>query len=119
MFKTLVSSLDPKAKASPEEIAKIPSYVLCRWLGGNAATIFAGNTFNLYHDIPIECQYQMIKSAFAGRVRYIPYPKATNEELPRDAALVAEHFNISDEKALEYLSFISEKELAMIRTLRT
>lgn len=114
MFKTMTSCLDPKKTPSDDEIRKIPSYIFCRWLSGNPYTIMAANQINLRSDIPIENQYKMVKVAFAGKIKYIPYPKNVSEESQKQIEYLSEHFKISIEKAREYIQLIDKKELSDI-----
>ena len=114
MFKTMTGVLDPKKNPSDDDINKIPSYIFCRWLSGNPHTIIASNMINMYDSIPIQNQYNMIKSAFAGKIRFIPYPKNTAEDTLKKVQYVAEHFKITEEKAREYIDLIDNKELSDI-----
>jgi hypothetical protein len=114
MFKTLTSAIDPKKNPTSEEINKIPSYIFCKWLAGNPHSISAANMINLYDDIPMENQYLMIKHAFAGKIKYIPYPKSETEKELKQTEFVAKHFNISLEKAKEYIELIDKNELKHI-----
>lgn len=114
MFNTIKTALDPKKTPSDEELQKISTYVFCRWLSGNPHTIKAANMFNRFENIPIENQYHVIKSAFAGKIKYIPYPKNIKEKKNPELEYLSKHFNISLEKAKEYLELISEEELNMI-----
>lgn len=111
MFKTMTSSIDLKKNPTTEEIQKIPSFIFCKWLSGNPHTIIAANAINAYSDIPIDNQYWMVKNAFAGKVKYIPYPKQQKQDILQKIEFIAEHFKISLEKADEYLNFISKDEL--------
>lgn len=119
MFKTLIGVLDLKQNPEDEEIRKIPSFIFCRWLSGHRACIGAANMFNLYSDIPIENQYKMIKIAFGGKIKYIPYPKNITIDIIKSVEFVAAHFNISEEKAREYLTFIDKDELKNIVQMYT
>lgn len=119
MFKTLTSALDPKKTPTVEEIQKIPSYIFCRWLSGSPHAIIAANAINLYTDIPIENQYYMVKRAFGGKIKYIPYPKSETVDKFKKAEFVALHFNISEEKAKEYMDLISKEELKSIVDMYT
>lgn len=119
MFQTLTGVLDPKKNPSVEEIKKIPSFIFCRWLSGHRATIGAANMFNLYNDIPIENQYKMIKVAFGGKIKYIPYPKNVTINSVKSTEFISTHFNISYEKAQEYLEFLSKEELKYIVQMYT
>jgi len=119
MFKTMTGVLDPKKNPKPEDIKKIPSYIFCRWLSGNPFAIQAANQINLYSDIPIDNQYQMIKSAFGGKIKYIPYPKKESQNTLKQTEFLAKHYNISLEKAQECLEFIDPKELKEIVEMYT
>ncbi len=119
MFKTLTSALDPKKHPTTEEIQKIPSFIFTRWLSGSPHAIIAANAINLYSDIPIENQYYMVKNAFAGKIKYIPYPKNESIDKMKKAEWVADHFKISEEKAKEYMDLISKEELKSIVDMYT
>lgn len=114
MFKTMTSVLDPKSKVTDDEIKKIPPFLFCRWLSGNPYTIGAANQINVLYNIPIENQYEMIKSVFAGNIKYIPYPKNESINNPIEVQYISDYFKISEEKAKEYLEFISDEELQTI-----
>jgi predicted SnoaL-like aldol condensation-catalyzing enzyme len=110
----MVSVLDKKKNPSDAEIQKIPSYIFCRWLSGSPYTVLAANQINCYDKIPIENQYSMIKSVFAGKLEFIPYPKNVSEEVIKKIGYLSDFFKISEEKAKEYLEFISNEELDTI-----
>lgn len=111
----MTGCLDPKKNPSNEDLQKIPSFVFCRWLSGNVYTILAANQINYYYDIPIENQYNMIKSVFAGKIKYIPYPKnSKDEENQKTLEYLCDYFKINNYEALEYLDLISKEELNKI-----
>lgn len=116
MFKTMTKSLnDPKQKLPrPEEIDKIPSYIFCRWLSGNMYAIHAANQINIYSDIPIQNQFNLVNFAFGGKIKYIPYPKGVKKDESKIKEIIAKHFKINENLANEYLSFIDKKELENI-----
>lgn len=119
MFKTMTGVLDRSKNPTEEEINKIPSYIFCRWLSGNPHTILASNQINLYHNIPMKNQYDMVKSVFAGKIKYIPYPKNTQEDTLKTVEYISKHFNISLEKAQEYKQLLSNEELKGIVDMYT
>ena len=114
MFKTMTGVMDLKKNPSSEEINKIPSYVFCRWLSGNQYTISAANQINITSNIPIENQYWMIKHAFGGKIKYIPYPKKESDNTIKNIEYLVDFFKISEEKAREYLELIDKDELKRI-----
>ena len=114
MFKVMTGVLNKNSRPSATDIQKIPSYIFCRWLSGSPHGIMAANQINKYDKIPIECQYNMIKTAFAGKIKYIPYPKKTNNQTLKTIEYLSDFFKISEQKAKEYMDFIDEKELSCI-----
>lgn len=119
MFKTLTGVLDPKKNPSTEEINKIPSYIFCRWLSGNPNAIMAANQINLFDAIPIENQYYMVKNVFAGKIKYIPYPKNVSQDSLKKEQYIADYFKISLEKAREYLELMDSTEINNIVNMYT
>lgn len=119
MFKTLTSAIDPKKTPTVEEIEKIPSYIFCKWLSGNPATIMAANAINMYDAIPIQNQYWMVKHAFAGKIKFIPYPKSVSQDSLKKEEYAAKHFNISLEKARDYLELMDPAEINNIVQMYT
>lgn len=116
VFKIITSCLN-NYQPSDDEINQIPSFLFCRWLSGNKITVFAGNEINKYYNIPVECQYKMVKKAFNGKIRFIQFPKAIKEDTSKDIEIIQKHFNLSYEKANEYLSFISKEELSNLKRI--
>ena len=111
MFKTMTGVLDPKKTPKPADINKIPSYIFCQWLSGSPYAVHAANQINRYSNIPIENQYHMIKSVFAGKIKYIPYPKNVTTDSLKSVEFVATHYNISHDKAREYVELMDKTEL--------
>lgn len=119
MFKIMMGTLDLKKKPSDDDIMKIPPYIFCRWLSGNQFTVGASNQLNLYYNIPMVNQYNLMKSAFGGKIKYIPYPKNIKEDKSKTIEYLSDYFKISLEKAKEYLDFISADELKTIVDMYT
>lgn len=119
MFKIMTGVLNKKKNPTDVEIEKIPSFLFCRWLSGSPLCIMAANQINFYYDIPIVNQYKMIKNVFAGKIKFIPYPKKVQEDTHKKIEYLSEHFKISIQKAQEYLEFISPKELKQIVDMYT
>jgi len=60
-FKHIFNVLKKGPIPPDEQLEKIPSFMLCRFLGGHPITIAPANVFNMYHkEIPVSIQYKMI-----------------------------------------------------------
>lgn len=116
MFNTMKKALDsPKSKnPTQEEINKIQPFIFLKWLSGSPYTIQAANTLNMYYDIPIENQFNLIKTAFGGKIKYIPYPKNVKVNSDKITEYLCLHFKINPNLVPEYLELIDKKELDSI-----
>jgi len=114
MFKILTGSINKHANPTDEEIAKIPSFIFCRWLSGNPYAIRAANIFNMYSKIPIVNQYKMVKHSFSEGINYIPYPKKAKIDTTLEIKYLQEHFKLNKQHATEYLELIDKRELKQI-----
>ena len=119
MFKIMTGVLDLKKRPEDHEKEKIAPFVFCRWLSGSRDTIFDANKLNLYYNIPIISQYDLIKAKYAGKIGYIPYPKNVWNDSSKNVEFLSKHFKISEEKAKEYLDYISDEELKEIVDMYT
>ena len=97
--------------AKEQDIAGIPPFLFCRFLSGSSQMLQAVNILNRYNNIPIQNQYQFIRSLFHGKVRYVKYPKGEKEENPEYIDYLMDYFKISRERAREYLGMIEKDEL--------
>lgn len=120
MFKIINGALSPHKKIDENEVEKIPSFLFCRWLSGDPRTILAANQFNYYHkEIPMINQYKIINTAYAGKIKYIQAPKNAGSKNSKELEYLCAHFEISMEKAQEYLELIDKKELKEIVDMYT
>ncbi len=109
IFKVLKKGPLPKQK----EMENIPSFMFCRYLGGHQVTIQSANIFNMYHkEIPVDIQYKLVKSVFAGKNIYPKMLKKIPKETNLDA--LCKHFKISRDLAKEYRTFLSDEEFKEI-----
>ncbi len=115
MFKAMATVLT-NVKATESEMKKISPFIFRKWLGNHTGTIQAANFLNIYNDIPFELQYDFIQQSIKGRISYIPYvgkKKQDNKQIEK----VAIHYNISYEKAEEYLEFLTKEDIKEINRI--
>jgi hypothetical protein len=115
MFKAMATVLT-NVKATESEMKKISPFIFRKWLGNHPGTIQAANFLNIYNDIPFELQYDFIQQSIKGRISYIPYvgkKKQDNKQIEK----VAIHYNISYEKAEEYLEFLTKEDIKEINRI--
>ena len=101
---------------SDEVLEKIPSFMFCRYLGGNSITIMPANEFNKYHkEIPVPIQYKLIKQVFAGKGIF---PKML-KKLPKEDKYdnLCKYYKCNREIAKLYSTFLSKQEIDDINKL--
>lgn len=100
-------------RAPQEDIEKIAPFIFRRWLSNDPRTIGAINFFNVFNKVPISAQYDTIQSFVGGRINYIAFPKKLKDESAQ-LALVQKYYNLSPERAKEYLEFLSPEDIKVI-----
>lgn len=108
IMQTVIST----TRAPQEEIDSIPEFIFRRWLSNNQNTLQMVNFFNI-HKIPISSQYDTVQGIFGGKIKFIKYPKNLKDE-SNNLDLVSKYYNVSKEKAKEYLLFLSAEDLKNI-----
>lgn len=114
MFQVMTQCLKNE-KVNEEDLKVVSPFLMCRWLAGNPSTLQAANFFNTHSDIPIEAVFKSVRSAFLGKVKYIPYPKGTSENVQKDVEILSEYYNIRHDLAKEYMRYMSDEQLQKIR----
>lgn len=100
------------------KLDKIPSFMLCRYLGGHQYTIQAANTINMYYNqIPVNIQYKMVKKAFAGKGIYPQMIKNKPEDTSLD--ILCKHYKINRELAKDYKKYITSSQLDELKKIYT
>jgi hypothetical protein len=113
MFKTMTTLLNTQ-KPSKEEIEKIPSYIMLRWLSNNQHTVIPANMMNINHHLPIYNQYIFLDDYFnlskiKNKIKYIKYNK-TQENENKIVNNIMNYYNINQQLAEKYFKMLPEKE---------
>lgn len=117
MFKIMTSSIKPNAAIpTDDELKKVSSFMFCNWLSGNRSMLQLATVFNNYNAIPIKCQYLAVKYKYGGKINYVPYPKKSKVDSGKKIEVIMEMVDLSLEKAVDYLKYISKEEYKMLKT---
>lgn len=109
LFDILNSCL--KGPRAPEaEVAKLSSWMLCRWLEGDPRTISIANVINNLCDMPIQAQYDFVRGMLHGKIKFVRFPK-TPRVLKDDVTLrISERYKCNPALVPELLSLMSNDE---------
>lgn len=116
MFQVFQNCIQGK-DSSKEDIRKISTYIFCKYLASNSRTIQIANFLNAYYKLPPEVQYDFVKNALNGKIKFIKYLNNQTEKIPKDVEYLMKYYKISSEVAKTYLNEIEPSELNRIRLL--
>ena len=106
---------------SKEEIEKISSWVMIRWLSNNQKTCIPANIINLNDKIPIWNQYKFLDDYFKliglqNKRLFIKYPK--NEEKKNlITENIQKYYQVNQTTAEQYYRLMDKKERERFRDL--
>ena len=88
------------------------SFVTNRALAYHQDCILYANEMNRRFDVPNKLQYHYLLNTIRKRKRFAKWIKP---ERINDLKIVMEYYSVSREKAEEYLTILSDKELTILR----
>jgi hypothetical protein len=92
-----------------EEIKDISSFVFCRFLSNHPFGALIVNFINVYPEVPIENQYQLVRYSMP-KIQYLKYPSIKKISKTEELENIMDYFNCSEKTALEYLELMSDEE---------
>lgn len=85
------------------------SFIFCRFLGSSPKTLKAANTINMfYKNLNDESQYNFVRH-IESKPTFIRFLKADIQEDDEQVNILVKKYNISKEKAREYLTYFNRK----------
>jgi len=88
------------------------SFLTNRALAYHQDCILYANEMNRRFDVPNKLQYQYLLNTIRKRKRFAKWIKLERID---DLKIVMEYYSVSREKAEEYISILSEKELIILK----
>jgi hypothetical protein len=113
----IMTSILNTYKPTIKEKLTINPFFFVRWLSNSPKAIHIANVFNrFYKEIPINIQYDIAKQLLKNKIKYIQFPKKSEEN--NDIILnISKYYKINLDKAKEYWNLMPEKEREYFRTL--
>jgi len=108
------SAVDNKIEPTLEEINKINSFFLIRYVSNDPSSIYIANTLNIYPKIPVYAQYKFIKFATLDKVAFINYPKKEFNIPIKVMKIICYHFKINEILAKEYVKLLGDERVEEI-----
>ena len=109
-YNVMKSSVDKKITPSIEEIKKVNSFFLVRYISNDPASIYIANALNCNFRIPIEAQYNFVLNSTLDKVAFINYPKKERIVSDKHLKIISEHFKITEIVAKDYVKIMGEEK---------
>jgi len=110
-YSIMKSSVDKSFMPSDEEIRKINSFFLTRFVSNDPSTIYIANTLNCYvKNIPIEAQYKFVRNSTMDKINFINYPKQEKIISDKDLNIIAYHYKCNLSIATEYVKILGPEK---------
>ncbi len=108
-YNIMKSAVDGKIDPTPEEISKINSFFLVRYVSNDPASIYIANALNCRQNIPIYAQYKFIRYSTLDKVAFISYPKKEFKISAKTIKIICKHFNINETVAKDYIKIMGDE----------
>lgn len=111
-YSIIKSAVDKSFMPTKEELSKINSFFLVRYISNDPNTIYIANTLNCNVSfIPIEAQYKFVRESTLNKVAFINYPKKDKKYSKQNIKLIKTHYKCNDRIAKEYIDLMPEEEI--------
>jgi len=109
-YNIMKSSVDNLIVPTTDEIRKINSFFLVRFISNDPASIYIANALNCMYKIPMEAQYSFVLNSTLDKVAFINYPKKERALSDKDLAIIATHFKINTILAKDYVKTLGAEK---------
>jgi hypothetical protein len=113
-YDIMKSSVNKTFVPTQDEIRKVNSFFLIRYVSNDPNTIYVANALNCYPNIPIEAQYNFIRNSTLDKVSFINYPKKEQLIKNTDLKILMRHFKVNETVAKEYAEILGQEKIQEI-----
>lgn len=106
-YEIMKSAIDKSFEPSLEEMNKINPFFFARYISNDPSTIHIANVLNNFSNIPIDCQYKLVRYSTIDKISFINYNKKIKS---KDIEVIMKYYNTNEETAKEYLEIIKDTE---------
>jgi len=108
-YNIMKSSVDRLIEPSIEEIKKVNSFFLTRYISNDPASIYIANALNCMSKIPMEAQYKFVLHSTLDKVAFINYPKKERIISDKELQIIMRHYKVSEIVAKDYVKILGEE----------
>jgi len=105
-YNIMKSSVDKLIVPSVEEVKKINSFFLVRFISNDPASIYIANALNCMSKIPMQAQYNFVLNSTLDKVAFINYPKKEKIVSDKELQIVMRHYKVNESVAKDYVKIM-------------
>jgi len=116
-YSIMKSAVDKTFVPTDDELSKLNSFFLTRFVSNDPSTIYIANTLNCYvKNIPIQAQYKFVRNSTMDKINYINYPKKEKTISDKELQIIAYHYKCNISIAKDYIEILGpDKTLDIIK----
>jgi hypothetical protein len=106
-YSIMKSAVDKTFVPTNDELKKINSFFLTRFISNDPSTIYIANTLNCYvKNIPIESQYNFVRNSTMDKINFINYPKKERIISDKELNIIAHYYKCNLAIAKQYVEIL-------------
>lgn len=120
MFETMSTVVNKKFWPTTEEINKINSFMLSRYISNDGVGIQCAAALDHYGSrMPMAAQYRFVRYTLSDKISYIKFPKKEKVANQAELDIVRKHYKVNERIAVDYIKLMTETQLNEIVDLYT
>ena len=119
MFQTMATIVNKKYWPSDEEIRKINSFMLVRYVSNDVYGIQMALYIDYFDKIPMEAQYRFFRHSLADKISYIKFPAKEKVNNAEELEVIQNHYKINQRLGMDYLKRLPQEEIDKLVNLYT
>ena len=119
MFQTMATIVNKKYWPSDEEINKISSFMLVRYVSNDVNGIQMALYIDYFDKIPMVAQYRFFRHSLADKISYIKFPAKEKVNNAEELEIIQNHYKINQIMGMDYLKRLPQYEIDRLVALYT
>jgi len=119
MFQTMATIVNKKYWPSEEEINKLNSFMMIRYIANDVHGIQMGVWLDFYNKIPLTAQYRFLRHSLSDKISYIKFPKKERVDNQEELDIIMKFYKVNERLGIRYLTILPQTKIDELVTLYT
>lgn len=114
MFQTMSTVVNKNFWPTDDEIKKINSFMLVRYISNDPFGCQIGSAIDHFHTMPMNAQYRFVRYSLSNKISYIKFPKKEKIDNKEEIEILMKHYKINERTAVEYSNLMTPEAMKVI-----